>query len=157
MLRSRSSFEASSDDLHCLGLLSQTLLLRTIAVMSGRRSRKCSLVRISASMCGTCSCGEFSRYKTPYILTSDVPLRYNICIHGGAGNHLRPQITEDIVSAILKTRASEYNPAVYWSSEEQERRLEAAFQKWAARGVWNVAATKVSLIPSSHSGAPHLC
>ncbi|EIW51483.1 uncharacterized protein TRAVEDRAFT_137340 [Trametes versicolor FP-101664 SS1] len=56
--------------------------------------------------------------------------------------HSRPHIAEDIVSAILKTRASAHNPGVYWSREEQERQLEEAFQKWAARGVWNLAAAK---------------
>lgn len=73
-------------------------------------------------------------------------IRYNVCILGGSGNHARPEITNDIVSAILKTRADKFNPAVYWSREEQERRLDKAFKKWAARGVWNSAAAKVSRV-----------
>lgn len=88
-----------------------------------------------------------------YYLSANVRLlRYNVCILGGAGNHSRPQIADDIVSAILKTRASAHNPAVYWSREEQQRRLEEAFQKWAARGVWNLAAAKVSAYCGSPSG-----
>ncbi|KAI0667040.1 hypothetical protein C8Q78DRAFT_413566 [Trametes maxima] len=69
-------------------------------------------------------------------------MRYSICILGGAGNHARPEISDDIVSAILKARADKHNPAVYWLRQEQERRLEAVFQKWAARGAWNAAAAK---------------
>ncbi|KAI0673878.1 hypothetical protein C8Q78DRAFT_1186282 [Trametes maxima] len=69
-------------------------------------------------------------------------MRYSICILGGSGNQARPEISNDIVSAILKTRADKHNPAVYWPREEQEKRLEAAFQKWATQGVWNAAAAK---------------
>ncbi|KAI0365886.1 hypothetical protein BV20DRAFT_953305, partial [Pilatotrama ljubarskyi] len=69
-------------------------------------------------------------------------MRYNVCILGGSGNHARSEIADDIVSAILKTRADKYNPAVYWPQDEQERRLEAAYQKWAGRGMWNAAAAK---------------
>lgn len=67
-----------------------------------------------------------------------------MCILGGAGNHARPEIADDIVSAVLKTRADKYNPAIYWPREEQEKRLDRAFKKWAARGAWNMAAAKVS-------------
>lgn len=76
--------------------------------------------------------------------------RYNACILGGAANNSRSDISNDIVNAILKTRADKHNPAVYWSKEEQVKRLDNAFKKWAALGSWNAAAAKVRLcIPPS--------
>ncbi|KAI0368260.1 hypothetical protein BV20DRAFT_1037239 [Pilatotrama ljubarskyi] len=70
-------------------------------------------------------------------------MRYNACILGSSSNHARGEITDDIVSAILKSCADKFNPAVYWPHEEQEKQLDAAFQKWAARGAWSAAAAKV--------------
>ncbi|CDO77058.1 hypothetical protein BN946_scf184455.g8 [Trametes cinnabarina] len=70
-------------------------------------------------------------------------MRYSQCILGGSGNSSRTDICNDIVDAILKARADKYNTAVYWPREEQKRRLDAAFQKWAARGMWNALAAKV--------------
>ncbi|GBE83061.1 hypothetical protein SCP_0501070 [Sparassis crispa] len=51
----------------------------------------------------------------------------------------------------LDMTADKHNTAVYWNQSEQERRLEAAYQKWADHGgVWTAAATKVHLDQLSH-------
>lgn len=63
---------------------------------------------------------------------------------GGTKNPHRSEVAHDISGAILKTSAKNNVPAVYWSQEEQEIRLEQAFKKWADRGdVWTAAAQKV--------------
>lgn len=71
-------------------------------------------------------------------------VRYMICVLGGMKNPVRKEVARSIVDAILKSTASDNAPARYWSKEEQERRLEEAYNKWATRGgVWSVAAEKV--------------
>ncbi|PIL34267.1 hypothetical protein GSI_03978 [Ganoderma sinense ZZ0214-1] len=60
--------------------------------------------------------------------------RYMGCVLGGRGNGSRTEIANDITGAVLKTRADKYNPAVYWSSAEQEVRLEGVYNKWAKEG-----------------------
>lgn len=75
-------------------------------------------------------------------LTSQI--RYVAVILNGARNPHRSEVAKDITDAVLKTRASEGTPATYWSQSEQEIRLEAAYNKWAAHGgVWSAAAREV--------------
>ncbi|KAI1781856.1 hypothetical protein LXA43DRAFT_977872 [Ganoderma leucocontextum] len=70
-------------------------------------------------------------------------MRYVICVMGGTRNPHRAGVGEDISNAIIKTKAHDGIPARYWSQEEQEERLVAAFEKWAAvGGVWSAAAEK---------------
>ncbi|KAG6379441.1 hypothetical protein JVT61DRAFT_11916 [Boletus reticuloceps] len=53
-------------------------------------------------------------------------------------------VAADITSAVLKKRSVKGSGAEYWSKEEQEQRLEAAFAKWAEKGtVWSAAAMQV--------------
>ncbi|KAI0742908.1 hypothetical protein C8Q80DRAFT_1053238, partial [Daedaleopsis nitida] len=78
-------------------------------------------------------------------------MRYITCLAGGTKNMYRSQVADDLVGAILKTRAQDKAPAVYWSQEEQERRLEQVFKKWADHGdVWTVAAQKAHLEQLGH-------
>jgi hypothetical protein len=66
---------------------------------------------------------------------------------GGTKNLHRAEVAKDVVNSILKTRANESGPgpATYWSKEEQEKLLDAAFQKWAKRGnIWSVASESIS-------------
>lgn len=73
-----------------------------------------------------------------------------ICVLGGMKNPVRREVARSIVDAILKSTASDQTPARYWSKEEQERRLEEAYNKWAMRGgVWSVAAEKVRTAAAS--------
>ncbi len=72
--------------------------------------------------------------------------RYMICVLGGMKNPVRKEVARSIVDAILKSTASDQAPARSWSQEEQERRLEEAYNKWVIKGgVWNAAAEKVRL------------
>jgi hypothetical protein len=55
-------------------------------------------------------------------------------------------VAKDITEAIIKTKAVKGTPATYWNREEQIKRLEDAFEKWARKGtVWSAAASKVGL------------
>ncbi|KAI1781762.1 hypothetical protein LXA43DRAFT_907796 [Ganoderma leucocontextum] len=65
--------------------------------------------------------------------------RYMGCVLGGSKNGSRSAIGDEIASAILKTRADKYNPAVYWPREEQERRLDEVYRKWEEEGAWTTA------------------
>ncbi|PIL36750.1 hypothetical protein GSI_00439 [Ganoderma sinense ZZ0214-1] len=69
-------------------------------------------------------------------------MRYLVCLVGGSKCPVRQAVAIDIVDAILKSRALPNSPAIYWSKEEQVARLEAAFEKWEAKGVWTAAAAK---------------
>ncbi|KAI1781716.1 hypothetical protein LXA43DRAFT_907964 [Ganoderma leucocontextum] len=69
-------------------------------------------------------------------------MRYLICLVGGSKCPVRADVARDIVDTVLKCRAREKTPAVYWSKEEQETRLEAAFKKWDAKAVWSAAGAK---------------
>ncbi|KAA1474099.1 hypothetical protein DENSPDRAFT_852057 [Dentipellis sp. KUC8613] len=70
-------------------------------------------------------------------------MRYMLCIVGGTENPLRSAVARDITDAILKTPADKYNKSEYWDQHEQERRLQAAYDKYVEKGgVWNVAAAK---------------
>ncbi|KAI0686377.1 hypothetical protein C8T65DRAFT_591216, partial [Cerioporus squamosus] len=77
--------------------------------------------------------------------------RYLACILGGMKNPRRSEVAQDITDAILKAKASDGNPARYWSQEEQERRLVAAYEKWVKDGtVWSAAAEKVHADQLAH-------
>ncbi|TFK92385.1 hypothetical protein K466DRAFT_480676, partial [Polyporus arcularius HHB13444] len=77
--------------------------------------------------------------------------RYLACVLGGNKNPCRSQVGQDITDAILKARASDGNPARYWSQEEQVRRLEEAYAKWVEDGtVWSAAAEKVHADQLAH-------
>ena len=68
-----------------------------------------------------------------------------ICIAGGSKNPLRSKVASSIVDAIHKASATGTTPAIYWSKEEQEQRLQEMYNKWDAVGtVWSAAAPKVS-------------
>jgi hypothetical protein len=70
--------------------------------------------------------------------------RYLIVVVNGTKNPHRSAVAKDITDAILQTRSSKGVSAVYWNKEEQERRLTAAFEKWAQQtDVWSAAAPKV--------------
>ncbi|KAI1781644.1 hypothetical protein LXA43DRAFT_908157 [Ganoderma leucocontextum] len=69
-------------------------------------------------------------------------MRYLICLVGGSKCPVRPEVAHDIVDAILKSRALTNSPAIYWSKDEQETRLETAFKKWEAKGVWTAAGAR---------------
>ncbi|KAI0685312.1 hypothetical protein C8T65DRAFT_592488, partial [Cerioporus squamosus] len=77
--------------------------------------------------------------------------RYLACVLGGTKNPCRSEVAQDITNAILKSRASNGNPATYWSQEEQERRLVLAYEKWVEDGtVWSAAAEKVHADQLAH-------
>ncbi|PIL32659.1 hypothetical protein GSI_05363 [Ganoderma sinense ZZ0214-1] len=69
---------------------------------------------------------------------------------GGRGNGSRSEIANDITGAVLKTRADKYNPAVYWSSAEQEVRLEGVYNKWAKEGAWTTTGTSTHAEQMKH-------
>ncbi|KAI1782342.1 hypothetical protein LXA43DRAFT_906053 [Ganoderma leucocontextum] len=69
-------------------------------------------------------------------------MRYLICLVGGSKCPVRADVARDIVEAVLKCRARDKTPAIYWSKEEQEVRLEAVFKKWDAKAVWTAAGVK---------------
>jgi hypothetical protein len=55
-------------------------------------------------------------------------------------------VAQDITKAILKTSATDKACATYWSKEEQEQKLQAAYEKWSKEStVWSAAASKVRL------------
>ena len=72
-------------------------------------------------------------------------------------NTHRGEVAKDIVDAILKTRASDENPATYWDQDKQEELLVSAFQKWAEKAnVWSAAAEKVSMPDSPRNATVSL-
>ncbi|KAL6300464.1 hypothetical protein BKA93DRAFT_819424 [Sparassis latifolia] len=78
-------------------------------------------------------------------------MRYLICIIDGTKNPLRAGVARDIVDAILKMTADKHSPATYWDRHEQERRMEAVYEKWAKHeGMWTAAAAKVHLDQLTH-------
>ena len=63
----------------------------------------------------------------------------------GTKNPYRKEVACDIRDSILREVARSDKPASYWSQEEQEKRLEKAYEKWSTHGkVWSAAAAKVS-------------
>ncbi|KAI0698413.1 hypothetical protein C8T65DRAFT_581918, partial [Cerioporus squamosus] len=78
-------------------------------------------------------------------------MRYAACILNGTKNPHRAAVMHDITDAILKCKASDGNPAVYRSQEEQERRLVEAYTRWAKEeNVWSAAAEKVHADQLAH-------
>ncbi|PIL35895.1 hypothetical protein GSI_01555 [Ganoderma sinense ZZ0214-1] len=69
-------------------------------------------------------------------------MQYLVCLVGGSKSPVRANVARDIVDAVLKSRALDKTPAVYWKKDEQEVHLEAAFKKWESKGVWTAAGTK---------------
>ncbi|KAI0694249.1 hypothetical protein C8T65DRAFT_585152, partial [Cerioporus squamosus] len=77
--------------------------------------------------------------------------RYLACVLGGTKNPRHSKVPQDITDAILKSRASDGNPATYWSQEEQERWLVLAYEKWVEDGsIWSAAAEKVHADQLAH-------
>ncbi|KAA1480032.1 hypothetical protein DENSPDRAFT_905230, partial [Dentipellis sp. KUC8613] len=70
-------------------------------------------------------------------------MRYMSCIVNGMKNPYRSAVSRDITDAILKTTADKLNRSEYWPQEEQERRLQEAYEKWYRIGnVWNADAAE---------------
>ena len=62
----------------------------------------------------------------------------------GTKNAFYREVGKDVVDAILIKRAEKGQPAEYFKKEEQENKLEAAYEKWSKKGgVWSQAASKV--------------
>ena len=83
--------------------------------------------------------------------------RYLFVILDGTKNPHRSAVAKDITNAILKTRATGSAGATYWSQEEQESRLTAAYDYWLKNGgVWSAAASEVRSLPSCCTqSSPH--
>ena len=76
---------------------------------------------------------------------SYLPLRrYLAVVLGGVSNPNRGAVARDIVDAILAARAEKNKPAIYRGQPEQEKWLQAVYEKWGkVTGVWSAAAPKV--------------
>ncbi|TFK92373.1 hypothetical protein K466DRAFT_480747, partial [Polyporus arcularius HHB13444] len=78
-------------------------------------------------------------------------MRYMICVVNGSKNPHRAEVAHDLVDAIVKCTANNNAPAVYRSQSEQETRLQAVYDKWAAKkGVWTAAAAKTHAEQLAH-------
>ncbi|KAJ7165980.1 hypothetical protein C8R46DRAFT_1219750 [Mycena filopes] len=77
-------------------------------------------------------------------------MRYAAGILNGSHNTHRKEILKDIRSAIIKEPATKDGPAKYWLKAEQEARLQSAFDKWAARGVWSAAIHNIHAAQMQH-------
>ncbi|TFY83333.1 hypothetical protein EWM64_g678 [Hericium alpestre] len=76
--------------------------------------------------------------------TYHLMMRYLAAVVNGMRNPHRSAVAHDIVDVILKARATKDHPAEYWSQEEQESKLQEAYEKWVKKGtVWSAAAQKV--------------
>jgi hypothetical protein len=83
-----------------------------------------------------------------YLASSNLLGRYLTVVLGGTNNPHRGAVAKDIVDAVLSSRATADSPATYRAQPEQERRLQAAFDKWSkVSGVWSAAASKVCSSP----------
>lgn len=69
--------------------------------------------------------------------------RFEKGVVGGMKNPHRAAILKDIRDCVLKKTADRDSPAIYWSQEEQEARLEAVFKAWDEKGVWTEDGYKV--------------
>lgn len=68
-----------------------------------------------------------------------------VTVVNGMHNPHRLEVGKDITHAIIKTSATPSCPSTYWSQEEQEERLIAAYEKWTLHGgVWSAASIDVS-------------
>ncbi|KAH9952137.1 hypothetical protein B0H21DRAFT_684053 [Amylocystis lapponica] len=78
-------------------------------------------------------------------------MRYLVCVMNGTRNPLRSAVAQDLVDAILKSKADKHNLATYWSQAEQETRLSAVYEKWLNNGnVWTAAAAKTHTEQLAH-------
>ncbi|KAF8580074.1 hypothetical protein K439DRAFT_1648290 [Ramaria rubella] len=77
-------------------------------------------------------------------------MRYLGVIVQGMHNPHRSAVAKDITDAILKTRAGKEKKAEYYTQNEQELRLQAAYDKWATQGVWLTSASKVHADQMAH-------
>ena len=76
----------------------------------------------------------------------DALYRYMFTVIGGTHNPHHLEVGKDITHAIIRTSASPCTPSTYWTQEEQETRLIAAYEKWATGGgVWSAASVDVSI------------
>jgi hypothetical protein len=75
----------------------------------------------------------------------DLCLRYMAGVHLGKKNMFQAEISRDIVHSILERPAdpSTGSVAKYWPQAVQKQRIQAAFDKWGARGAWSEAANRV--------------
>ncbi|KAF8191327.1 hypothetical protein BJ912DRAFT_849553, partial [Pholiota molesta] len=70
-------------------------------------------------------------------------IRYSAGVFGGTKNKNRRHILQDIRDAIIKTPATGKTPAMYWTKDEQETKLTAAYDKWLQHGAWSDAAPRI--------------
>lgn len=79
-----------------------------------------------------------------FILLTNIVHSYLAVVINGVKNPHRGEVAQDIRDSILKSPAGSDGPARYWSKDEQETRLIAAYEKWSSHGsVWSAAAPKV--------------
>ncbi|KAJ3966232.1 hypothetical protein EV361DRAFT_809407, partial [Lentinula raphanica] len=78
--------------------------------------------------------------------------RYLNTVNRGTKNPCYKAVAHDITSAILKKRASESptNIAIYHSQKDQITLLEAAYQKWADKNIWNASGASVHTEQMKH-------
>ncbi|CAA7261854.1 unnamed protein product [Cyclocybe aegerita] len=77
--------------------------------------------------------------------------RYGSVLINGARNPYRSQVLLDIRNSIIKQPAGKNGPAKYWEKDEQEERLEHAFEKWLKHGnIWLTQASKVHTDQLAH-------
>ncbi|KAJ7166768.1 hypothetical protein C8R46DRAFT_1351047 [Mycena filopes] len=102
---------------------------------------------------------ELMGIKLPEMVTVD-----NCCTVGNKIREVLPDIkvlldvyhfimryaAGDIKEAILKVPSSKGVLAQYWSQDEQKTRLAAAYNKWAAHGVWSAAAQNIHIAQMQH-------
>ncbi|KAJ3738129.1 hypothetical protein EV360DRAFT_25073, partial [Lentinula raphanica] len=71
--------------------------------------------------------------------------RYLGAVNRGTKNPCYKAVAHDITSAILKKRATESPTeiAIYHSQQDQIIQLEAAYQKWADKNIWNASGINV--------------
>lgn len=69
---------------------------------------------------------------------------YLVAVLQGTNNPHYSQIAKDVRDAILRKPAGNGELAKYWTKEQQEVKIEAAYTKWAAKGAWLAAAQNVS-------------
>ena len=92
----------------------------------------------------------FPLFRTAY--KSREFTRYIAIIINSQRNMYQVAVAADITNVILRKHSVKGSGAEYWSKEEQEQKLEAAFAKWIEkRMVWSGAVMQVSLQLSSSS------
>ena len=109
------------------------------------------------SMCGTSLQGMTTTSFPPFRMAYECheSTRYITVILNLQKIMYRVAIAADITNMILKKHSVKGSDVEYWSKEEQEQKLEAAFVKWSEKGtVWSAAAMQVS---SLFALPPNLC